>query len=74
MTEQLPEPIQRYFAAKNTRDFAAAASAFAESAVVEDEGHSHKGPTATAPEEDEQKVRRDRRRVLDVKAAGDAVE
>lgn len=46
MTVSLPPAIQSYFSGKNARDFTVAASGFAPSAVVEDEGHDHTGPTA----------------------------
>ena len=46
MTAKLPPSIQNYFQGKNVRDFAVAVSGFAPTAIVKDEGHDHKGPTA----------------------------
>jgi hypothetical protein len=46
MTVQLPPSVQNYFTGKNERDFAVAASGFARSAVVKDEGRDHVGPAA----------------------------
>lgn len=46
MTSELPTAIRNYFAGKNARDFAVAASGFAPTAVVKDEGHDHIGPDA----------------------------
>lgn len=41
--ENLPRSIRDYFSGKNARDFDHAASAFAPSATVRDEGHEHAG-------------------------------
>ena len=46
MSENLPPAIRNYFSGKNTRDFTAAVSGFAQSAVVKDEGRDHVGPAA----------------------------
>jgi hypothetical protein len=46
MTHRLPEPVERYFAGKNARDFDAAVSSFLPAAVVKDEGRLHEGPVA----------------------------
>lgn len=42
----LPTPIQTYFTARAPQDGARLAAAFAEDAIVHDEGHTHHGPEA----------------------------
>ncbi|MAY74245.1 MAG: hypothetical protein CMJ31_05855 [Phycisphaerae bacterium] len=42
----LPLPVDRFFAAKNARDFGAAASAFSATGVVVDDGGQHDGRAA----------------------------
>ncbi len=41
MTNQLPQPVERYFAGKNAGDFTAALAAFSEQAVVTDESKTY---------------------------------
>src|ERR1700730_15405699 len=43
MPARLPEPIAAYYAAQNTHDIDAMIAAFAEGAVVKDEGKEHHG-------------------------------
>ena len=43
MPARLPEPLAAYYTAKNTHDIDAMIAAFAEGAVVKDEGKEHHG-------------------------------
>ena len=43
MSATLPPPLAAYFAATNTHDLTAMIAAFAEGAVVKDEGREHRG-------------------------------
>ncbi|WP_306591423.1 nuclear transport factor 2 family protein [Geothrix sp. 21YS21S-4] len=75
MTEKLPPSIERYFSGKNTGDFAAAASAFSESASVKDEGQSHEGRAAIrAWMEETSRKYRDTAEIQDVAMDGAAVQ
>jgi ketosteroid isomerase-like protein len=46
MPARLPEPLAAYYAAQNTHDIDAMIAAFAEGAVVKDEGKEHHGVKA----------------------------
>ena len=46
MTAKLSPPLANYFAATNAHDIAAMSGAFAENAVVKDEGRLHQGLAA----------------------------
>ncbi len=75
MTQKLPPPIERYFARKNAGDFAAAASAFSESASVKDEGQSHEGRAAIrAWMEETSRNYKDTAEIQEVAIDGDAVQ
>jgi ketosteroid isomerase-like protein len=46
MTPQMHTTLERYFAAANRHDVAGMTADFADDAVVEDEGHEHRGVAA----------------------------
>jgi hypothetical protein len=46
VTTKLPRPVGKYFAATNAHDVAAMGAAFAQNAIVRDEGREHQGSSA----------------------------
>lgn len=72
MTQDLPQPIERYFAGKNTGDFATALSGFADGAVVTDEKQTYATRDAIrAWMEETSRKYSDRSEVKSVAADGD---
>ena len=74
MSQGLPPPLQRYFAAKNREDIAEALAQFSTSATVRDEGHTHTGhPAIRAWMEETTRKYHDTAEVSDVTVDGDSV-
>jgi hypothetical protein len=75
MPEDLATAIKDYFAGKNSGDFAGAVSGFSRSAVVKDEGQSHRGPAAIRAWMEETTAKyNDKAKVRSVASQGDKVE
>lgn len=74
MSQELPPPLQRYFAAKNRQDIDGMLAPFAEGATVRDEGHSRTGHAAIrAWMEETTRKYHDTAEVSDVTREGDRV-
>ncbi|MBC7311951.1 MAG: nuclear transport factor 2 family protein [Rhizobium sp.] len=74
MPQNFPRPVEDYFAGKNSGDFAAALSGFAEDAVVSDENRAYEGRQAIRNWMEETRARyNDRSVVRDFTVEGDTV-